>query len=110
MTGRVAGKKALITGAAQGLGAASAWGLAREGATVLLTDVNEAARKRPSRREVRALDKDDAISHLGDHISGDWRTYWARHDRILTRLAASRQCAPCFEIAPRRFLHALPAS
>ena len=41
MSGRVAGKKALITGAAQGLGAASAWGLAREGAIVLLTDVNE---------------------------------------------------------------------
>lgn len=38
--GRVAGKKALITGAAQGLGAAQAWMLAREGATVLLTDIN----------------------------------------------------------------------
>src|ERR1700683_3196701 len=42
MSGRVAGKKALITGAPQGLGAASAWALAREGARVLLTDVNEA--------------------------------------------------------------------
>jgi NAD(P)-dependent dehydrogenase (short-subunit alcohol dehydrogenase family) len=41
MSGRVAGKKALVTGAAQGLGAARAWRLAREGATVLLTDVNE---------------------------------------------------------------------
>jgi len=34
------GKKALVTGAAQGLGAATAEGLAREGARVLLTDVN----------------------------------------------------------------------
>lgn len=42
MAGRVAGKKALITGAAQGLGAASAALLAREGAQVLLTDINEA--------------------------------------------------------------------
>ena len=42
MTGRVAGKKALITGAAQGLGAAHAWTLASEGAQVLLTDINEA--------------------------------------------------------------------
>jgi NAD(P)-dependent dehydrogenase (short-subunit alcohol dehydrogenase family) len=42
MTGRVAGKKALITGAAQGLGAAHAWTLAREGAQVLLTDLNDA--------------------------------------------------------------------
>ena len=40
MAGRVAGKKALITGAAQGLGAAQATMLAREGATVLLADIN----------------------------------------------------------------------
>lgn len=38
--GRVNGKKALVTGAAQGLGAAHAWMLAREGANVLLTDIN----------------------------------------------------------------------
>ncbi|MDF8335361.1 SDR family oxidoreductase [Novosphingobium cyanobacteriorum] len=40
MAGRVAGKKALVTGAAQGLGAAHACLLAREGARVLLTDIN----------------------------------------------------------------------
>ena len=40
MSGRVAGKKALITGAAQGLGAAQAMMLAREGAKVLLADIN----------------------------------------------------------------------
>lgn len=37
---RVAGKMALITGAAQGLGAAHAAALAREGAQVLCTDIN----------------------------------------------------------------------
>ncbi len=42
MSGRVAGKKALITGAAQGLGAAQAMMLAREGAQVLLADINSA--------------------------------------------------------------------
>ncbi|MFC4294913.1 SDR family oxidoreductase [Novosphingobium tardum] len=42
MAGRVAGKLALVTGAAQGLGAASAKMLAREGARVLATDINEA--------------------------------------------------------------------
>ncbi|MDD3352078.1 SDR family oxidoreductase [Zoogloea sp.] len=39
--GRVEGKVALITGAASGLGAADARMLAREGARVVLTDVNE---------------------------------------------------------------------
>ena len=40
MAGRVAGKQALITGAAGGLGEAMAWMLAREGARVAVTDVN----------------------------------------------------------------------
>lgn len=40
MSGRVAGKRALITGAAGGLGQAMAWMLAREGARVAVTDVN----------------------------------------------------------------------
>jgi len=39
-TGRVAGKKALITGAAGGLGEAMAWMLAREGAKVAVTDID----------------------------------------------------------------------
>jgi 3(or 17)beta-hydroxysteroid dehydrogenase len=41
--GRVDGKVALITGAASGLGRADATILAREGATVVLTDINEEA-------------------------------------------------------------------
>lgn len=38
--GRVSGKKAIITGGAQGLGEATAWMLAREGAKVAVTDIN----------------------------------------------------------------------
>jgi 3(or 17)beta-hydroxysteroid dehydrogenase len=41
--GRVEGKVAIVTGAASGLGAADARMLAKEGARVVLTDVNEAA-------------------------------------------------------------------
>ena len=40
MVGRVAGKQALITGAAGGLGEAMAWMLAREGARVSVTDID----------------------------------------------------------------------
>jgi 3(or 17)beta-hydroxysteroid dehydrogenase len=42
---RVAGKIALITGAASGLGKADARRLAQEGATVILTDVNDAGKE-----------------------------------------------------------------
>jgi 3(or 17)beta-hydroxysteroid dehydrogenase len=38
---RLSGKVVLITGAASGLGKADAWRLAEEGATVILTDVND---------------------------------------------------------------------
>ncbi|MEL7538361.1 MAG: SDR family oxidoreductase [Pseudomonadota bacterium] len=42
MTGRLAGKTALVTGASSGLGKADAWALAEEGAAVVLTDIDDA--------------------------------------------------------------------
>jgi 2-keto-3-deoxy-L-fuconate dehydrogenase len=41
--GRLAGKRAVVTAAGQGIGRASALAMHREGASVLATDVNEAA-------------------------------------------------------------------
>ncbi len=42
MAGRVAGKVAIVTGGAKGLGSADAEALAREGAKVILTDIDDA--------------------------------------------------------------------
>lgn len=43
MTGRLTGKRALLTAAGQGIGRATALAMAHEGAEVFATDVNEAA-------------------------------------------------------------------
>lgn len=71
MTGRVAGKKALVTGAGQGIGAATALMLAREGAQVLLTDIDaEAAEQRAA--EINAeLGEGRALSARLDVTSED---------------------------------------
>ena len=74
MTGRVAGKKALVTGAAQGLGAAIAAMLAREGARVVLSDINgegAAARAEAINAECGA----DTAFAIGHDVTSeaDWR-------------------------------------
>lgn len=66
MAGRLAGKRALITAAAQGIGRASAEAFIREGATVVATDINGSALATVEGAETRVLDVTDgsAIASL----------------------------------------------
>ena len=85
MSGRVAGKVVLITGAASGIGLASAEACAREGAIVVITDVNvpegeaQVARLRAAGLTVEFLAQDTTSE-------ADWTrvvdTVLARHGRL----------------------------
>ena len=73
MAGRLQGKTALVTAAGQGIGRASAVAMAREGASVIATDVNEAALAalagvaQVTTRRLDVLD-DAAVTTLFDEI------------------------------------------
>jgi 2-keto-3-deoxy-L-fuconate dehydrogenase len=66
MTARLQGLRALVTAAGQGIGRASALAFAREGASVLATDIDaaalEALRREEPRIEVARLDVRDAAA------------------------------------------------
>jgi 3alpha(or 20beta)-hydroxysteroid dehydrogenase len=71
--GRVVGKIALITGAARGMGAAHAWALAHEGATVAIADIAADAGEQLAAR-VRSA---GGVASYHDHDVTDpraWRT------------------------------------
>ncbi|MBV9841899.1 MAG: glucose 1-dehydrogenase [Sphingomonadaceae bacterium] len=65
-TGRVAGKKALVTGGAQGLGAAIARMLARQGARVAIADVNLAGAEAIARQIDAECGRDTAFAYRLD--------------------------------------------
>ncbi|QWC56073.1 glucose 1-dehydrogenase [Erythrobacter sp. 3-20A1M] len=73
MTGRMAGKLALVTGAAQGLGAAHCQRLAEEGARVLCTDINEEGAQRTAESVNHHFGADTAFALRHDVTSPeDW--------------------------------------
>lgn len=75
--GRVDGKVALITGAASGLGKADAEMLAREGAEVVLTDINEADGEAAA-KSIRAAGVKATFLHLDVSDEGQWKQVIAR--------------------------------
>jgi 3(or 17)beta-hydroxysteroid dehydrogenase len=70
MAGRVEGKVALVTGAASGLGKAAVRMLAREGARVVVTDVNESG----GREVAEALGERACFWRLDVTQESDWET------------------------------------
>ena len=73
MSGRLAGKIALVTAAGQGIGRATAVAFADEGATVLATDVNQTALKtlRDERPDIRVLRLDVRESQDVDKVAAE---------------------------------------
>ncbi len=72
VTGRVKDKVALVTGAASGIGRATALLLAREGARVTVTDIDEPAAQRVA--EVITENGGEAIwTKLDVTIESDWQ-------------------------------------
>lgn len=90
--GRVAGKIALITGAASGLGAASARLLAREGATVVLADLNEAAGQRVM-RDIEAAGGTGLYLNLDVAREADWIRVMALIQQRYAGLNVAVNCA-----------------
>ena len=75
MAGRVAGKKAFITGGAQGLGAAMARMLAQEGAKVSVADINHHGAKAVAAEINAALGEDTAFAFPLDVTKEDQWIY-----------------------------------
>ncbi len=89
---RVAGKIALVTGAASGLGEASARLLAREGASVILTDMNDTAGERVL-RDIQAEGGSGIYIHLDVANEDDWRAAMALVRQRFGQLNVAVNCA-----------------
>jgi 2-keto-3-deoxy-L-fuconate dehydrogenase len=72
MSGRLTGKRALVTAAGQGIGRASAETFAREGAHVIATDLDPRLLASSGAAETHALDVTDraAVQALAERVGG----------------------------------------
>ena len=90
--GRVAGKVALVTGAASGLGAASARMLAREGAKLVLADLDLVAAQAVL-RDIEAAGGTGAAIRLDVALEPDWIDAMAMIRQRFGRLDVTVNCA-----------------
>lgn len=74
MTGRLEGKRCLVTAAGQGIGRATTERFAREGALVLATDINASALAQLEGVETALLDVTDAVA-IERLVGGDAREF-----------------------------------
>lgn len=95
MAGRVAGKVALVTGGGSGIGRASALALAREGAAVVVTDLNgdtaeqTAAQARAAGGQARALAQDTTDEARWIAVMASIRATERRLDIVLNNAGVS---------------------
>ena len=93
-SGRLAGKKAIITGGDSGIGRAVAIAYAREGADLLIAYLNEDEDARETKRLVEESNGKAVL------VSGDIQD--ARHCRMIVDKAVAQQCGSSGELQGNR--------
>lgn len=107
--GRLAGKVAVITGAASGIGAATAAAFAAEGATVVVADIDDVG----ARRTVEALSADGARASAGHVDVGDAASFaallavaaetWGRLHVLVNNAGIAMRRQPALQVAQQEW-------
>lgn len=105
MSGRFEGRTALVTGAASGIGAATARRLAGEGARVLLADVADER----GREVAESIGERAAFVHLDVSSTGDWSSATEEVQARFGRLDVLHANGPG-RVVPASPVHEMPES